>query len=291
MEKLFAGRWPHLLRVTISRNSLRYGCAELEEEPAWPLMTHLNMGQCGLQPESAALLQVVKIKWSQLQFIDLHKNPLQVEGFRNLFTAPWHNVSAINLDSCLRADEEVACLTECTWPLESLSLCRVWLNTSALAHLSNGNWPNLKKLDLSNNLIPLPAAAIAQLVKGRWPLLEQLCLCGNGFCDICILSELKRGDWPLLKTLQLDCNAIPPASAGDLIKGNWPLLENLIVTFKTMDRDIVETLTRGNWPNLRELQLSSDSSDEASDDIWFAAQADCIDMCESKWPGIQLLLQ
>ena len=254
-------------------------------------MTHLHMGGCGLHPESAALLQIVKIRWSQLRFIDLNNSSLMVEGINTLITAPWHSVSAMKLDTCLMGDEEVACLSTCTWPLVCLSLYRVWLDTPAVAHLSSGNWPNLKKLNLSNNNFPLPAAAIAQLVQDRWPLLECLCLYGNGFDDIDVLRQLKRGDWPLLKVLQLDCNALPPASAADLIEGNWPLLQKLRVSFSTVDSYTVETLERGKWPDLRELQLHSEScDDEAVDHSCVAAQADCLDMCESTRPGIQLSL-
>lgn len=222
--KLFDGKWPCLLLLDISRNDFTWKSAELSEEPAWPLMKHLKVSGCGLVPAPGQLLHVTKVKWSQLQSVDLQENRLRIEGVRALVQAAWHNVTAINLDGCSRlTDEHFACLCTCTWPLKSLSLCRTCLSTSALAHLSNGDWPNLKKLDLCHSEHPLPVAAVVELVKGRWPLLEWLCLCGN-FCDAYVVRELIQADWPLLKTLQLACNAFPPESAADVIRGNWPLL-------------------------------------------------------------------
>ena len=88
MDKLFSGNWPRLLRRDISTNTLTYRCAELSEEPAWPLLSHLHMGGCCLDFEPGALLQVVKIKWSHLQFIDMRDNPLHFEGVHALINAP-----------------------------------------------------------------------------------------------------------------------------------------------------------------------------------------------------------
>ena len=213
IDKLFSGKWPRLLHLDISINYFTYASAPalLSEEPAWPLMNHLHMGGCNMFPVSGALLQVT----SQLQLIDLHDN-LHLGATQALVPARWHNVSAIKLDGCRLHHDQVACLSRCTWPLEYLSLSRTCLDTLALTHLSSGNWPNLKKLDLCKKGDPLPAAAVAELVKGRWPLLKWLCLCNNGFSDACVLSELTKGDWPVLKTLQLACNAFPPESAADL---------------------------------------------------------------------------
>ena len=163
-------------------------------------------------------------------------------------------------DRCQLGNKEMACLGACTWPLECLSLFQLWPDNLALAFLSSGissgSWPNLKKLDLSNNNVSLFAVAIAQLTKGRWPLLEQLCLCGNRFHSRSVLNELKKGDWLLPRTLQLDCNPLPSTSAADLIQGKWPLLQKLAVSFRDLDRSVGGTLTRGNWPVLHELQLS-----------------------------------
>lgn len=184
--------------------------------------------------------------------------------------------------------KHVVCLSKCTWILESLSLCETWLDTRAFAHLSNGDWPDLKKLDLCNNHDPQPSAAVAQLVKGRWPLLEWLSLCGNRSRDACVLGKLIKGDWPLLKTLQLAGNAFTPESAAELIQGNWPLLQKLSVTCRTLNKSVVQTLTRGNWPILTELSLMSTSSREYSHNISDSWCALCNDMCESRWPGIQL---
>jgi len=77
------------------------------------------------------------------------------------------------------------------------------LDETALLHLSKGNWPCLKKLDMCNNKRPLSSKAISHLSDAKWPLLEWLCLTNNGFSKASVLRELSKADWPLLKTLQV----------------------------------------------------------------------------------------
>ena len=84
-----------------------------------------------------------------------------------------------------------------------LYLCRLHLDEAALLHLSKGNWPCLKKLDMCNNEQPLSSKAISHLSDAKWPLLEWLCLTNNGFRKAGVLTELSKADWPLLKTLQV----------------------------------------------------------------------------------------
>ncbi len=84
-----------------------------------------------------------------------------------------------------------------------LYLCRLYLDEAALLHLSKGNWPCLKKLDMCNNEEPLSSKAISHLSDAKWPLLEWLCLTNNGFNQTSVLMELNKADWPLLKTLRV----------------------------------------------------------------------------------------
>ncbi len=84
----------------------------------------------------------------------------------------------------------------------SMYLCRLNLDETALLHLSKGNWPCLKKLDMCNNIRPLSSTAISHLSDAKWPLLEWLCLTNNGFSKASVVRELSKADWPLLKTLQ-----------------------------------------------------------------------------------------
>ncbi len=84
-----------------------------------------------------------------------------------------------------------------------LYLCRLYLDEAALLHLSKGNWPCLKKLDMCNNERPLSSKAISHLSDAKWPQLEWLCLTNNGFNQTSVLMELSKANWPLLKTLQV----------------------------------------------------------------------------------------
>ena len=94
-----------------------------------------------------------------------------------------------------------------------MCLCRLSLDDPALFHLSKGNWPCLKKLDMCNNEHPLSTEAISHLSEAKWPQLEWLNLTNNGFSKASVLRELSKADWPLLKTLQAS-NILHAAATG-----------------------------------------------------------------------------
>ena len=83
IDKLFSGNWPRLLRLNISNNHFTNGSPEPNAEPAWPLMQHLNMS--ATIPFVGTLPQLFKVKWSQLQSVDLHGNRLPIAAVK-----PWY---------------------------------------------------------------------------------------------------------------------------------------------------------------------------------------------------------
>ena len=209
-------------------------------------------------------------------------------GLRLLLDAPLQSVAALNLDG---TSIDLITLKDCTWPLHSLDLCKLDLSTRPLSHLSQGNWPNLKKLDLSDSKFPVSAQAIARLAEGQWPLLEWLSLCRNSFHSTRVLAELIKGDWPLLQTLQVSGNAFAPGSAHHLIKGSWPVLQTLLVSFQVVDRALMRTLVQGRWPNLMQLKtecMTPHGPAPHPSPSWSAMEADCMGICQLRWPDIEL---
>jgi len=101
-----------------------------------------------------------------------------------------------------------------------MCLCRLSLDDPALLHLSKGNWPCLKKLDMCSNEHPLSTEAISHLSEAKWPQLEWLNLTNNGFSKASVLRELSKADWPLLKTLQAS-NILHAAATGFIAHNTW----------------------------------------------------------------------
>jgi len=104
--------------------------------------------------------------------------------------------------------------------LEDLDLsCNPLLDAAAIAQLVQGNFPNLRTLNLSYGM--LDAGAIDYLVRGAWPHLAHLYLhdeCLEGFLDIPAFSVHLLGNWPLLQTLVL--SAVDVHAAAFLLSGS-----------------------------------------------------------------------
>lgn len=71
-----------------------------------------------------------------------------------------------------------------------------------MIELLQGDWTNLRQLDLSNNYLKAPA--VAHLVEAPLPNLEKLslmnCLCVN--IEEAVV-QLSKGKWPLLRDLNV----------------------------------------------------------------------------------------
>ena len=98
--------------------------------------------------------------------------------------------------------------------------------------LSKDRWDVLENLDLSWNPL-LDAAAIAQLVQGNFPNLRTLNL-SYGLIDAGAIHHLVRGAWPHLSHLYLQADhlegCLDNSAARGLLLGAWPLLQTLVLS-------------------------------------------------------------
>ena len=123
----------------------------------------------------------------------------------------------------------VSSLTEAHWTnLQSLDLSYSNLGLRGLVQLADGQWPLLRKLDISrmqhNGL--LSPDHVAAFADGAWPMLTYLSLGHNGMDDDCAMELIDR-DWPLLATIDLSHNNIGAEGGAALAGANWPDLEHL----------------------------------------------------------------
>lgn len=266
--------------------------AEATPHRTVPVLKELLMGSCGCgSGNSHVLFELSKISWGQLPSVNLCYNGLHDDdAMEVLAKALWHKLTALRLDGNKIWGVGWLHLRGCTWPLQELYLCRMPFGELAFAFLKSANWPNLTKVDLSysTNSVDMTARAVAHLNQGDWPLLSWLCLSGNRICDADVLGELVKGRWPLLKALQLADNELPPHGATCLSQSSWPILEELSIGFTTIDKTVGGNLTKGNWPDLNKSTISCGIRHWASGKGVFDVRAECVDMCKSKWPDVNL---
>ena len=86
-----------------------------------------------------------------------------------------------------------------------------------MSQLILGNWPELKRLDVSYNV--LNTAAIASLSQAPWPLVE-LQLSGN-LLDVEAMHQLIQGRWPQLMHLGLKWSKLNAQIVAVLVKAPW----------------------------------------------------------------------
>ena len=199
---------------------------------SWPLLKALAVGGAfGL----GFFAQVAGSSWPLLETIRIscdYRTPQAV------FAGCWPNVKHLQIIahmspplSCFTSFSvpAVSGLTEAHWTnLQSLDLSYSNLGSGGFVQLADGQWPLLRKLDISRMqhhglLSPDHVAAFAE---GDWPMLTYLSLAHNGMNDDCAM-ELIDGDWPLLATIDLSYNNIGAEGGAALAVADWPDLEHL----------------------------------------------------------------
>ena len=122
----------------------------------------------------------------------------------------------------------------------------------AISYLVQGDWPMLETLDLSFNR--LSAQSMAHLKQGNWPFLKAL-LSRNCFLDAKGIEQLVAGRWCQLQTLDLKSNPKTDASVmSHLRDSDWPVLQRLRLGMG-MEPAAICYLTVGDWSNLQDLEL------------------------------------
>ena len=148
------------------------------------------------------------------------------------FKGCWPNVKHLQIMTPMPSPFDVpavSSLTEANWAnLQSLDLSYSNLGRKGFTQLADGQWPLLRKLDVSRMqheglLSPDDVAAFAE---GDWPKLTYLGLAHNGMSDDCAM-ELIDGDWPLLAVINLSYNNIGAEGGDALAVADWPNLEHL----------------------------------------------------------------
>ena len=143
------------------------------------------------------------------------------------------------------------------WPsLTHLSLSGLQLNTPVLSQLQT-ELPHLKDLDLSNS--QLTHVTLRQLVsEGSWPSLRRLDLSQNRF-DRAFAPLLARGDWPSLQELILRSCTLRSMCVCALAQASWPALKLLHLGHNLLWSEAYvydEPPSLPNWSQLENLYLT-----------------------------------
>ena len=166
---------------------------------SWPQSTFLRLLS---DLETAALQSLSFGYWSALEVArpefsptSIRTQPQLMAAMAELLNVDLTRVDRLDLSSFV-ADKDlgrdavpIAALTDLPRAFQVLSACQ---------------WPALRTLDLSNNL--LSDEVVLPLTAGEWPLLEQLDLSGNQL-QLAGAHQLVHAKWPLLARLHLYENA------------------------------------------------------------------------------------
>ena len=157
MKQLVQGSWPKLAQLGLQRAYVDVGATEVLAKAQWPLRC-LDLSYSGFRA-NAAMTQLAKGKWPQLEELKLDGNRLNAEGIVNLGQADWPHLASLNLASCHLHGANIAGLCQAHWPrLSTLDLTGNKLDESSMTHLLKNNWPALKKLRMGGNYFQSDAA-------------------------------------------------------------------------------------------------------------------------------------
>ena len=142
---------PMLKHLSLSDHGLHAHAAGLPAllQASWPSLSGLHLANNNL--DLLAMSALSKSFWCEkLEDLNLSGNALGGAGIRALRLGRWDNLSRCNLEHCIIGSREaVSCLAQVHIPkLFSLDLTGNWCEAGAMACLSGGQWPCLKRVAL-----------------------------------------------------------------------------------------------------------------------------------------------
>ena len=179
-------------------------------------------------------------------------------AYEHLHKTEWQHATKMHPIRNRLGKHSIAQLSARSWPsLVELNFdhYRASLDAASMAHLAEGVWPSLSKLDLSSTNVN--ADGILSLSEGHWPSLQELCLGGKPrLCMETLELIFKSQAWPMLFKLSLRDMKIDTACSGN-VPFTMACLQALTVHSTPLDAKIVAVFVRAPWPCLTALTLSN----------------------------------
>jgi len=165
--------------------------------------------------------------WDQFESLSLSLSDL-----KHIQLMIWPlNLRILNLSKNQLSDEIIKTIFSKKCPqLEDLSLHDTKMTAQGVDILIKiSEWPNLKKLDISENQIGHEGLQI--LASGNWPLLENLNLRNTMITHNGVQSMISTCKWSKLQTLDISRNEISDRRIGALVLEKWPSLQYIFVDY------------------------------------------------------------
>ena len=237
--RLAASNVPELVALDISDSMITTPAMAQLATKDWSLLRSLHIGASShnitFMPELTAA------PWTSLQHLSLRGGILGLNDVWHLQQAPWPHLTKLDLYSCQHYGDYVE-----EWDpnvgANIVSWCR---------HVAAGKWPQLAVLDLGCNFFT--ADSMAELAKGNWPALKKLNL---SHCSGDFLAQLASAPWTALEELDLRSCGLTQHDMQHLQHAHWPQLSVLdfhSARFEDAEHDMVTfykmwELAQRQWP-------------------------------------------
>ena len=258
LETLFLENYPLSEDLNLNKTGIIIkGIEILISRSDWSCLRKLDISGNSIHDRELEVL-VSAIKWQLLKDLNLGDTKITVEGIGTLINESyWAILKKLDVSYNSIQNRGVKILTGKRWDmLESLSLRGSKMTAEGIETLIHqSNWPQLKKLDISDDLIENEGLEL--LSYGNWPLLEHLDLLRTGITAKGVKSMVNLSKWTNLKVLDLSWDKqIFDRELGALASRRWPLLESLYLNETDMTLSDFESLANeSSWLNLKEISI------------------------------------
>ena len=257
-----AVKFPKLTNLELACNRLYKNLGRVfNASSPWLNLEILELSHCHL--EASDLQSLATAQLPQLKRLTLDHNYLQYDAMQQLVKGRWPHLIYLSIEYDLMDGISVALLQQACWSLKGLRLVkrsRPVDHDEEMRALTQANWPDLQYLALAAP----DHSTVARLCEGNWPWLRHLDVSVD-VLDVSLVGLLQGSSWHDLKSLSLSTCRISPF--GTLFFGimfdEFPMLQQKfddrgIITFSEFSSD--GSLPRGSaaralWPELECLYL------------------------------------
>ena len=252
---LLKGDWPHLGLVIMRNQEYGYSSYSQLLTAKWRLLARIDLStRCFGSVDVVFLLQPLQ----HPQLLGHDKNRFYAQPLRHLLGKDWSGLRRLDLTQVKSSSmglAVVAQLSQGDWPLlTSLDLSDNKLGADSMSEVIKGNFPALESLDVSSN--KLDVEAMRQLVKGDWPTLKYLWLSINPLLNAEGIKQLSHAKWGQLHDMSLSYTSVTADMMEELVKLPLPKLKTLSLSGCGLEVAAVSVLARAHWPALRSLRLT-----------------------------------
>lgn len=252
---LLKGNWPHLSLVIMRNQEYGYSSYSQLLTTKWRLLARIDLStRCFGSVDVVFLLQPLQ----HPQHVGHDKHRFYAQPLRHLLRKDWSGLRRLDLSEVKSSSMGLAVMAQLSqgdWPLlTSLDLSDNKLGADSMSEIITGKFPALESLDVSSN--KLDVEAMRQLVKGDWPTLKYLWLSINPLLNADGIKQLSGAKWGQLHDLSLSYTPVTADMMEELVKLPLARLKTLSLSGCGLDVPAVSVLARANWPTLRSLRLT-----------------------------------